>query len=257
MAWMARVYAHRFGGQLGPESSLAALERSLAGPVDGFEADVVLAADGEIVAIHDPLLQISTADLAGWAHEHPADVLTQAHLLDDRGDASDQRPLNLRQALRVIPKELPLQLDVKAYADPELACRTAARCCRIAAELGRASQVEVLSFFTPACEVAVEHGIRSRLVVWADYDPKRLVRWLTDRGIEGLSIEGFILGHPLRDAARDAGLTISAGAVNTAEQLRALLPLEPEILVSDTPHRIRAMLVAQQRASADRTPAEP
>lgn len=146
MAWMARVYAHRFGGQLGPESSLAALERSLAGPVDGFEADVVLAADGEILAIHDPLLQVSTADLSGWAHEYPADVLTRAHLRDERGEPSDQRPLNLRQALRVIPKELPLQLDVKAYADADLASRTATRCCQVAAELGRASQVEVLSF---------------------------------------------------------------------------------------------------------------
>lgn len=45
--------------------------------------------------------------------------------------------------------------------------------------------------------------------------------------------------------------------MNTAEQLRALLPLEPDILVSDSPHRIRAMLAAQPRASADRLPAEP
>jgi glycerophosphoryl diester phosphodiesterase len=246
-----RVYAHRFGGQLGPESSWAALERSLSGLVDGFEADVVLAADGEVVACHDPLLQISTADLSGWAYEYPADVLTRAHLRDQRGDPSDQRPLTLRQALKAIPKELPLQLDIKAYADPDLASRTSERCCQIAAELGRSSQIEVLSFFTAACEAAVRHGIRSRLVVWADYAPGRLVRWLTDRAIEGLAIEGFILGRTLRDAARDAGLTISAGAVNTGEQLRRLLPLEPEIIVSDTPHRIRAMLAALQPAPTD------
>ena len=33
------IYAHRFGGQLGPESSRAALKRSLSGPVDGFETE--------------------------------------------------------------------------------------------------------------------------------------------------------------------------------------------------------------------------
>jgi glycerophosphoryl diester phosphodiesterase len=72
------IYAHRFGGQLGPESSRAALERSLSGPVDGFEADVVLSADGEVLACHDPHLQLSTADLSGWAHQYPAAVLTRA-----------------------------------------------------------------------------------------------------------------------------------------------------------------------------------
>jgi hypothetical protein len=147
---------------------------------------------------------------------------------------------------------MPLQLDVKAYADPDLARRTAERCCQISAECGRATQVEVISFFTPACEVAVAHGVRSRLVIWADYDPQALVRWVTDRGIKGLAIEGFILGHTLRDAAREAELTISAGAATSAEQLRRLLPLEPEIIVSDSPHAIRSMIASLQ-AGPDRT----
>src|SRR6266516_3917866 len=79
------VYAHRFGGHYGPECSRAALERSLAGQVDGLEVDVVLTRDEEIVACHDPLLDISTADLSGWAHQRSAAALTQAHLLDNEG----------------------------------------------------------------------------------------------------------------------------------------------------------------------------
>lgn len=128
--------------------------------------------------------------------------------------------------LEAIPSELPLQLDVKAYADTELARRTAEACCGISAELGRASQIEVISFFTPACEAAVAQGVRTRLVIWADYDPKTLINWVLDRGIGGLSLEGFILNRVLRDAAREAGLSISVGAVNTAEQLHRLLPLD-------------------------------
>ncbi len=248
MAIRPAIYAHRFGGRLGPESSRAALEQSLSGPVDGFEADVVLTADGEVLACHDPLLQISTADLSGWAHQYPAAVLTRAHLLDSQGGPSDQSPLRLHQVLEIIPSELPLQLDIKAYADTELARRTAEACCRISAELERASQIEVISFFTPACEAAVAHGVRTRLVMWADYDPPGLVKWALDRGIGGLSLEGFILNQALRDAAREAGLSISVGAVNTAEQLHSLLPLEPEIIVSDTPHMIRAMVDAYRDA---------
>jgi hypothetical protein len=88
-------------------------------------------------------------------------------------------------------------------------------------------------------------------VLWADYDPQALVRWVLDRGIDGLSLEGFILNRVLRDTVREAGLSLSVGAVNTAEQLDRLLPLEPEIIVSDTPHMIRAMVDASHDPGPD------
>jgi hypothetical protein len=81
----------------------------------------------------------------------------------------------------------------------------------------------------------------------ADYDPRALVKWVLDHGIDGLSLEGFILNQEFRDTAREAGLSISVGAVNTAEQLGRLLRLEPEIIVSDTPHMIRVMVDASPR----------
>ena len=131
-------------------------------------------------------------------------MLTRAHLLDSQGGPSDQSPLLLGQVLEIIPSDLPLQLDIKTYADIELARRTSEACCRTAAEVGRASQIEVISF-TPACEAAIAHGARARLVLWADYDPQALVRWVLDRGIDGLSLEGFILNQEFRELVREAG----------------------------------------------------
>jgi glycerophosphoryl diester phosphodiesterase len=244
------IYAHRLGGLYGPESSRAALERSLAGPVDGIEADVVLTADDEVVACHDPVLEISTADLRGWAHERPAETLMQAHLRDERGGTSDQRPLSLRQLLEIVPSDLVVQLDVKAYADPGLAQRTAVRCCEIIVEHGGSEQAEIISFFSTACEAAVEQGFRSRLVIWADYAPRSLAEWAVERGIGGVSCEGFILDRTLREALRAADLTLCVGAVNTPEQLQRILPLEPHVLVSDCPHQLRQALVAQQGSDA-------
>jgi glycerophosphoryl diester phosphodiesterase len=236
------VYAHRLGGQYGPESSSAALERSLSGPVDGVEADVVLSADGEIVACHDPVLEISTVDLKGWAHEHPADALLGARLPDERGEPSDQRPLSLTQLLEAVPEDLTVQLDVKAYADPDLARRTAERCCEIILEHDRREQAEIVSFFSNACEAAAEHGFRTRLVLWADYAPAALSGWALERGIGGVSIEGFILATTLREALREAELTLCVGAVNTGEQLERILPFEPDVLVSDRPHEVHRAL---------------
>jgi glycerophosphoryl diester phosphodiesterase len=47
------VFAHRGGAQLAPENTLAAFVRAHALGVDGFELDVRLSRDGEVMVIHD------------------------------------------------------------------------------------------------------------------------------------------------------------------------------------------------------------
>jgi glycerophosphoryl diester phosphodiesterase len=55
------LYAHRLGRAYGPDSSAAALTRALERPLDGFETDCCLSADGELVLLHDPLLTAARA----------------------------------------------------------------------------------------------------------------------------------------------------------------------------------------------------
>src|ERR687891_2085518 len=114
------LVAHRLGRAYGPDSSLAALERTLAGPVDGVETDVCLTADDDFVLVHDPLLTLGTT-LDGWAHERQAAAIRAARLRDRHGEPTGERPLLLAEALDAVPRELPLQLDVKAHADRRLA----------------------------------------------------------------------------------------------------------------------------------------
>jgi len=232
------IYAHRFGSAYGPESSREALEGALAHDVKGLESDVVLTRDGQVLALHDPLLSYST-DLSGWAHEHDAAELLAARLVGGSGEPSDQHPMTLEEVLEIIPEDIPYQLDVKAYADHELARRTAERTCEVVRAHGTHGRAELISFFTVGCQAAVEREIDTRLVAWADYAPAALVEWASSRGIGGLSLEGFILSEELAETIHDAGLTISAGAVNTLDQARRLLELGVAILVSDRPHELR------------------
>jgi glycerophosphoryl diester phosphodiesterase len=243
------IYAHRLGAEYGPESSRAALERSLELGVDGLEADVVLSSDGEVLALHDPILSLST-DAEGWANEVSAAEIRAARLLDSQGEPSDQQPMALGDLLEEIPAELPLQLDVKTYADHALAGRTADRACEVALEHGTAARVEVVSFFTAACLAAVERGIAARLAAWADYAPEALAQWASSRGIAGVSLEGFILAERIVEALHGAGLSVSIGSVNTGGQLRRLLPLRPDILVSDCPGELAGELEAALGDSA-------
>ena len=209
--------------------------------MDGVEADVVLSADNEVFAVHDPALWLST-DLEGWAHERDATTLCKARLLDRSGRPSDDRPMRLSELLELLPAELRLQLDVKAYADCELATRTARRCCEIAREHGTAARVEVISFFSDACLAAVTEGLAARLVIWADYEPDALARWLREHDLRGVSAEGFILTPRLTDPLKASEITLSVGAINHRLQLERALAFDPEIVVSDRPHEVWDMM---------------
>lgn len=54
------VFAHRGGGALGPENTIAAFDRGVAAGADGLELDVRLSADGVAVVHHDPTLDRTT-----------------------------------------------------------------------------------------------------------------------------------------------------------------------------------------------------
>jgi glycerophosphoryl diester phosphodiesterase len=239
------VYGHRFGSDYGPESSRPALEKSLAHGVDGLECDIILSKDDEIFALHDPDLALST-NLEGWAQTHTADEIDEACIRGPNGEASDQHPLRLRAVLDLIPPELPLQLDVKAYADPDLVDRTTARACETAKEHGTDDRIELISFFTRGFLIAIDHEVSTRLVLWADYAPEALAQWVRDRAIDGVSLEGFIFSHELIDPLHDAGATISVGAVNSPGQLERILPMHPDIIVSDGPAEIKECLFSRR-----------
>ena len=70
MAMLPALYAHRLGRAYGPDSSAKALAGALRRPVDGLETDCCLTADGELVLLHDPLLEVGTT-VSGWAQSAP------------------------------------------------------------------------------------------------------------------------------------------------------------------------------------------
>jgi glycerophosphoryl diester phosphodiesterase len=232
------IYAHRLGADYGPECSRAALAESLNRRVEGLETDVVLTADDAVFALHDPILEVST-DASGWANDVSADVLRSARLRDAVGEPSDERPPFLEEVFEAIPEDMPIQLDVKAYADGALARRTAERASEVAIDHGTHARVEVISFFSEACLAAAELGLDARLVAWSDYDPSAMADWASGHGCVGVAMEGFILNRRIATAVSDAGLTLSVGAVNSRDQVERLLPFEPQILVSDRPAELR------------------
>ena len=232
------LYAHRLGRAYGPDSSATALRGALTAGVDGLETDVCLTADGELVLLHDPYLPLGT-DLEGFAHERTARELRRARLRDRDGRLTAEAPLFLGDLLATAPRDLVLQLEVKAHADPALAGRTVDA---LAAALGggaRGRRGEVLSFEAATCARAARLGCRARLVVWADYAPAALARWARRHGVGGVCVEHFLLSPALMAALRRGGLSVTTGTLNERALLDRVLPLRPDAVTSDRPHALR------------------
>lgn len=236
------IYAHRLGRAYGPDSSRAALATTLSQAVDGLETDCCLSADGDVVLIHDPLLQLGT-DGFGWAHERTAAEICAGRLRDGLGQITDERPLTLDQLLELAPEDLPLQLEVKAHADPALARETTRAVCRRLTAHRAHRPLEIISFFTTACELAAELGFASRAIVIADYGIGELGRWARLNGVSGVCVEHFLLSPSLVDALKDAGLSVTTGTINHPEMLPLLLGLGLDAITSDVPHELRAALL--------------
>ena len=233
------LYAHRLGRHYGPDSSAAALRHTLTGPVEGLDTDVCLTADDRLVLLHDPLLTLGTT-LDGWAHQRTAEEVRSARIRDFAGEPTAEHPLLLEELLELVPETIRLQLEVKAHADPVLARRTAeALCERLRGEPIR-DRVELISFHREACAVAAENGISSRLVIWADYAPEALTSWARRTGVDGISVEHFLLSERLVRVLRDAGLSLNTGTVNHPELLRRVLEFAPDAIGTDRPHELRA-----------------
>lgn len=245
-----RLIAHRCGRAYGPDSSRRALRTALAGgTLSGIETDVCLTRDGGLVCLHDPFLPLATTT-SGWAHERSAADVLGSRLLDARGRPTRERPLAVDELLDLVPPHLTVQLDVKAHADAALARRTVTALAAGLARRADAPRVEVLSFHGAAVEQAAAHGLAARLVIWADYDPVALARRAASAGLRGVCVEHFLLGEPLLEPLRAAGLSVTTGTVNHAALAERALAYLPDALTSDRPHELAAELAASTPLAA-------
>ena len=241
MAMLPALYAHRLGRAYGPDSSAAALTRALQRPLDGLETDCCLTADGELVLLHDPLLEVGTT-VSGWAHERTAAQIRAGRLRHPDGTPSDERPLLLDELLELAPPGATLQLEVKAHADPALARHTARALCERLRDHPARERTEVISFWSGACELAAELGFRARLVIIADYRIHTLAAWGRRVGLHGVCVEHFLLSRTLVATLQAFGLSVTTGTVNHAAMLEPLLPLGLDAVTSDSPHELRRAL---------------
>ena len=237
------VAAHRGGAALWPENSLLAFRQALALRVDALEFDLHMTADDEIVVLHDPTLE-RTSTGRGPVRDLKLADLAAVRLKTRDGAATDERVPTFAQALALAasaPVELLPEIKVDAnrqrYDGIE---EKALALLRARGLLGRttlqAFQVETIRRVR-----ALEPAARTMLLVSrGDVErdrarPAEAVRRARDLGATDLGMNHRLIDADVMAAARAAGVRLSAWTVNEEADIRRMIDLGVDIVMSDRP----------------------
>lgn len=245
-----RVIAHRGASQDAPENTLAAFRLAHAQGARMVELDARLAADGELVVIHDSTLE-RTTDGRGRVIAATSQALARLDAGSWRGAAYRGEPLpTLAEALGLLV-ELGMGVNVELKADPGEAERTG----RAAGRLLRAAWPEagppllVSSFAEAALEALAEA---------APELPRALLReeagadWraaLARLGCTTLHLGAQRLAGDTLDELVAAGVPVLVYTVNDPARARALLDAGCRAVFTDLPGRMLEALGAAPAAA--------
>ena len=235
-----KVLAHRGGGTLAPENTLAGLRRGMAAGFRAIEFDVMLARDGVPVLLHDPFLG-RTVPGSGNVYDYDALELAAMDAGGWFGREFDGEPVPLFVEFAQFCKAQGVWMNIEIKPAPGYEIETGGVVARIAAALfadeiaaGPMARVPLLSSFSqPALEAAREAAPRlPRAVLMSELAPdwERLAREVDAVAIH---TNHRHLTPALAQAVKAAGLGLFCYTVNEPARARELLAWGVEAFCTD------------------------
>lgn len=148
------ILAHRGGSHLAPEHTLLAFDKALELGVDGFEVDIRLTKDEEIIVFHDDTID-RTSDGSGFVKDFTFDELKQFNFgyhfedLDGNTPYTDEKVeiVTLRELLEHYPNTY-INIDIKDGPDTYEGSLMPSKLWRVIEEYKAENRVVVTSFFS-------------------------------------------------------------------------------------------------------------
>ena len=243
-----RIAAHRGGARLWPENSLLAFRNALALGVDFVETDVHLTADGEPVVIHDPTLERTTTGTGTVRAARLAD-LAPVRLKGADGAPTAEPVPTLAQLLDLLaPARVELLLEIKVDAARERYAGIEEKVLGLLRARGLADRTIVMAFEpeTLARVRALDPALRMALLIGGGRagrpTPEQIVEWARRAGATHLGLNHRLVDADVVDAARRAGIPLAAWTVNEEADLRRVVALGVDVVISDRPDLARRLV---------------
>lgn len=211
-----RWFAHRGGGSLAPENTLAGIRLAARLGFKAVEFDVMLSADGTPVLIHDETLE-RTTNGRGLVAETPDSLLFSL----DAGDG-ERIPRFSEAAALCCELGLLANIEIKPAAGYEE--RTAEVVAALTAQLWQGASVQpLISSFSPlAIEIARDLAPAIPRGLLFETVPADWRAQLAGLGGISLHCDATLLTDPVLAEARAAGIPVLCYTVNDPEQAKLL-----------------------------------
>ncbi|HSE92599.1 MAG TPA: glycerophosphodiester phosphodiesterase family protein [Methylomirabilota bacterium] len=242
--------AHRGGGLLWPENSLLAYRNALGLDVDYLETDVHLTADGEVVVIHDPTLERTSTGIGALRERTLAD-LGPVRLKTRDGGVTDERVPTLAQLLDLVaPSRAGLLLEIKVDERKQRHPGIEEKVLALVRSRRMEGRTLVMAFeretlrhvreLDPAIRTVllIGRGEVQRERVW----PAESVKWAAGLGATAIGYNHRLIDADVVAAAGKAGLMLAAWTVNEEADVRRMLDLGVDVVISDRPDLVRRLV---------------
>jgi glycerophosphoryl diester phosphodiesterase len=230
----ARIIAHRGGGTLAPENTLAGMRKAKALGFTGVEFDVMLAGDATPILMHDQRLERTTSGSGAIAETPYRDMLTlDAGSWFSREHAGEPVP-SFDNAGRLCV-ELGLWADIEIKPVTGFEAETGAATALAARELWRGAPLQpLLCSFQPASLAAAKEAApelaRGALTKRI---PPDWERWMQKLGCVSLHCDYRLLLPQQARAVRDAGYWLVCYTVNDPAIVRVLFDWGADAVITD------------------------
>jgi glycerophosphoryl diester phosphodiesterase len=237
------VAAHRGAAALWPENSLLAFRSALALGVDALEFDLHLTADGEVVVLHDPTLD-RTSTGNGSVRELKLANLADVRLKTREGAVSGERVPTFTQVLDLVaPTSAEILPEIKVDANRQRYDGIEEKVLALIRARGLMARTTIQAFQVETIRRVRELEPRARtmlLVARGDVErdrarPAEAVRRARELGATDLGMNHRLLDADVMSAARPAGIRVSAWTVNEEADIRRMIDLGVDIVMSDRP----------------------
>jgi glycerophosphoryl diester phosphodiesterase len=240
------IAAHRGGAALWPENSLLAFRNAAELGADLLETDVHLTADGEVVIIHDPTLDRTTNGRGPVSAMKMAD-LAKLRLKAADGKLTDESVPKLTELFDVLQlgsAQLLLEIKVGVNGTPYPGIEK--KVVELVRANGLRERVLIMAFedATLTRVRALDPDVRTVLLVSQARaknaaGARDAVKWTTAVRANVLGIDHRVLDGEVVSAAHAANVRVAAWTVNTESDLKRVIGLGVDVVISDRPDLAR------------------
>jgi glycerophosphoryl diester phosphodiesterase len=255
------VVAHRGGAALAPENTVAAFQQAKALGVDVLEMDLRITADGAVILLHDATVD-RTTDGTGRVDEMTfarLQELDAGHRFVDDSGAHPFRGAGVRvPTLRDVLREFPdarLNVEMKEFSPDQARdlCALLRRHDALERVLVSAFPHSPMATFREACPEVATGATRREVIAFYLLSRARLCSLFRSAAITlqpPVRYRGREVVTPaFLHAARESNRPVQVWTVNDEADMKRLLEMDVQAILTDRPDRLLALMGQTPRAT--------